>query len=44
MKKRKIIAAWLILVVFTLLNCGCALLGAAVSAGISYAIYKATSK
>jgi hypothetical protein len=43
-KKRKIVAAWIMLVMFTLLNCGCALLGAAVSAGISYAIYKATSK
>jgi hypothetical protein len=43
-KKRRIIAAWIMLVMFTLLNCGCALLGAAVSAGISYAIYKATSK
>ncbi len=39
--KRKI-AAWLMLIVLVLSNCGCALLGAAASAAVSYAIYKAT--
>lgn len=44
MKKIKIMAAWVMLVIFMLVNCGCSLLGAAASAGISYAIYKATHK
>jgi hypothetical protein len=43
-KKNKLVAVWAILVISMLLNSGCALLGAAVSAGISYAIYKATNK
>jgi len=41
-KNKNIIAAWVMLIVFALISCGCSLLGAAASAGISYAIYKAT--
>lgn len=44
MRKIKTIAACVMLATFMLFNYGCALLGAAVSAGISYAIYKATKK
>jgi hypothetical protein len=41
-KKKKIIASWVMLIMFALVGSGCALIGPAVSAGISYAIYKAT--
>ncbi|MDD4980835.1 MAG: hypothetical protein PHC54_06195 [Candidatus Omnitrophica bacterium] len=42
MKKKKLIFAWAMLVLLTLGTCGCAVVGAAVSAGIAYGIYQAT--
>jgi len=44
MNKKKLIVAWAILVFLTAGACGCALIGAAVSAGISYGIYQATKR
>ncbi len=42
MSKRKIIVFWTALVFLTVANSGCALVGAAITAGISYGIYQAT--
>ena len=42
MHKKRLIVAWVILLLIALVNSGCALVKTAVSAGIGYAIYQAT--
>ena len=42
MNKKQLIVAWVILVFLVVATSGCALIGTAISAGISYAIYQAT--
>jgi hypothetical protein len=44
MLKKRWIATGLFLILMTLANAGCAVIGAAASAGIGYAIYQATRK
>jgi len=44
MNKKKLIVAWAMLIFLAIGACGCALIGAAVSAGISYGIYQATKR
>jgi len=42
MKKKKLIIVWAMLVLLGVINSGCALIGAAITAGISYGIYQTT--
>ena len=44
MKRKQTLIAGLILIITSLFNAGCAVIGAAASAGIGYAIYQATKK
>jgi len=44
MKKKQLIVAWLMMVVLAVGACGCALVGAAVTAGIAYGIAQATKR
>lgn len=42
MNKKRLIAAWAMLVLLTISASGCALINTAISAGIAYGIYQAT--
>ena len=42
MNKKQLIAAWVTLVFLVMATSGCALIGTALTAGISYGIYQAT--
>ncbi len=42
MDKRKQVVLWMVLAFLAVANSGCAVVGTAISAGISYAIYQAT--
>jgi hypothetical protein len=42
LNKKQLIVAWGMLVFLTVVISGCAVIGTAISAGISYAIYQAT--
>jgi hypothetical protein len=42
--RRKAVLTWLILIFLAIANSGCAVIGAAVSAGMAYGIYQATKK
>jgi hypothetical protein len=44
MNKKKLMVTWLVLAFLTVATSGCALIGAAISAGVSYGIYQATKK
>lgn len=44
MKRRKMVLTALIMMGMAMFNSGCAVIGAAISAGIGYAIYQATAK
>jgi len=44
MKKRQLIVTWVMLMFLAVVTCGCAVIGTAISAGISYGIYQATKK
>lgn len=44
MNKKRLIVTLAMLVLLTVANSGCALIGAAISAGISYGIYQATKR
>jgi hypothetical protein len=44
MKKKQLIVVWVMLVLLAVGSSGCALIGTAISAGITYGIYKATKK
>jgi len=43
-KKKQLMATWAMLVLLTVVTSGCAVIGTAISAGVSYAIYQATRK
>ena len=42
MQRKKMIALWVVTALLMTFSSGCALVGAAISAGISYGIYQAT--
>ena len=44
MKKKQLIVTWVMLFFLTVVTSGCAVIGAAISAGIGYGIYQATKK
>ncbi|MFH1640720.1 MAG: hypothetical protein ABIA66_02020 [Candidatus Omnitrophota bacterium] len=44
MNKKKLIMTWIALAFLMISASGCALVGAAITAGISYGLYKATDK
>ncbi|MCX5701806.1 MAG: hypothetical protein NTW64_02350 [Candidatus Omnitrophica bacterium] len=44
MNKKKLMLTWLVLVFLTVATSGCALIGAAITAGVSYGLYQATNK
>jgi hypothetical protein len=44
MNKKQTIVTWLMIILLAVGGSGCALVGAALSAGIAYGIYQATKK
>jgi hypothetical protein len=44
MNKKQLIVGWVMIILLAIVSSGCALIGAAVSAGITYGIYQATKK
>jgi hypothetical protein len=44
MNKKKLIVTWVVLAFLTITASGCALIGAAITAGVSYGLYQATKK